>query len=73
MHFFWNTTPGHWNRVTEVSVVIAASFFRIKESNQVIPSNFDVETSLETMKEVELCEWKNLRFVLIFSLWYCRC
>ena len=35
MQFFWNMTPGHWNKVTEVSFVIAASFFRIKESNHV--------------------------------------
>jgi hypothetical protein len=40
MQFFWNTTPGHWKTVTEVPVVIAASFFRIQESNQVIPSKF---------------------------------
>jgi hypothetical protein len=37
MQFFWNTTSGHWETVTEVSVVIADSFFRIQESNQVIP------------------------------------
>jgi len=38
--FFCNTTLGHCKTVTEVSVVIAASFFRTKESNQIFPSQF---------------------------------